>query len=804
MRRILFVAVPLALAAVASAQRALTSPSDGRVQRAVPWRGPAPQRETTAQMMARQAITPPAPPRAILIEKEGPNRENLPQDPRSPEVSSTGFERIVERRSVDRDGGGRGRPGPRFSVPFSFSAASLNDTQSVPPDTQGDVGPQEILVTVNGRFRSFSKTGSLGALNVTADTFFSGQRQGGTTDPRVRYDRLTQRWFIAMIDVGPNGFDMNNRVLVAVSDGPRITGSTVWTKYAVVFSAAVPSTDVGRFLDYPTLGVDKDALYVGGVVFDAGGNYTSCSALVLRKSDILAGSPITVSAFRGLAVVGTNGPFCPQGVSNDDPNSTAGYFAGVSAAASGRLTLRRISDPGGTPTMSGELNITVPTTRRPIDVLVPGGATLDALDDRLFAAKFHADRRTGVRKIYAAHNIEVNAAGVAGGGSRNGSRWYEIDAPYGVEAPTVTRSGTVFDPAATGAQSHWIPDIALNGAGDLIIGNTRGNSTTSPGVAVTYIRRGTATNNTIIAAAGSGTYDTSLFNRWGDYSLTVIDPEDGLTAWTFQERVSGNNNYSVEVVKVLADAPPALNVPTRSSLRRGQTAVFRVTGTGDGVFFDGGATFTKRLSGSLGAGVTVSSLTRISDTEVEVAATAEGAASLGTRMLTIVNPDGQTATRADALTIRGTAPVSGTISTPGFLGAVAGRSFTLNLRDAANANLETLSATTTSDNGLSADSNLPAGTYRLAVQGSGYLRKVVAVTLTDDGLVAPFSLTLVGGDVDGDNQIGTADVSLVAARLGVTSGQPRYLVAADVDGDGTIDADDLAIVRANFRRKGDL
>ena len=102
----------------------------------------------------------------------------------------------------------------------------------------------------------------------------------------------------------------------------------------------------------------------------------------------MGAGPIVATAFRNLVTTSTTGPFTPQGVNNDDPNATVGYFIGVDYFAYSLLQIRRISDPGGTPSISGNLSLTVPTTTVPQSVNALGTSTLlDALDDRLFAAE---------------------------------------------------------------------------------------------------------------------------------------------------------------------------------------------------------------------------------------------------------------------------------------------------------------------------------------------------------------------------------------------------------------------------------
>ena len=97
---------------------------------------------------------------------------------------------------------------PKLAVGTSFTGATLAEEQLgaggfVPPDSMGAVGPTQFLVGVNGKIKVLSKTGTVGQLNTDLNTFFSSVMTpppaGGdteTTDPRVRYDTLSGKWFV--------------------------------------------------------------------------------------------------------------------------------------------------------------------------------------------------------------------------------------------------------------------------------------------------------------------------------------------------------------------------------------------------------------------------------------------------------------------------------------------------------------------------------------------------------------------------------------------------------------------------------
>ena len=65
-----------------------------------------------------------------------------------------------------------------------------------------------------------------------------------------------------------------------------------------------------------------------------------------------------------------------------------------------------------------------------------------------------------------------------------------------------------------------------------------------------------------IVQAGLASYtvlDGINRNRWGDYSLTDVDPTDDQTIWTFQEYAdTPANNWAVRAVQLKAPPPPTI------------------------------------------------------------------------------------------------------------------------------------------------------------------------------------------------------------------------------------------------------
>jgi hypothetical protein len=560
--------------------------------------------------------------------------------------------------------------GPVLSVGTSFTGATLAaDSQFVPPDSMGAVGPSQFLVAVNGRIRVFSKAGVQGSLNATLDTFFSSVLTpvagSHSTDPRVRYDPLSGKWFVTCIDFSPPNF-VNNRVLIAVSDNGTITNATVWTFFQFEQDLAGPTGDSNDFADFDTLGIDANALYIGTNIFTSAGAFVNTDAFVIRKSSITGGGPIVVTAFRHLMDGSLNGPYTPQGVDNLDPSATEGYFVGVDGHFFGKLDVRRVGTPGGTPTISGNLAVTVPTDSTPLSVSVPGSSkALDAVDSRLTTASIQGG------KLYTAESIATDNTGTAGGSAdRDAVRWYEL--ANLTTTPTLSRSGTIVDSATGNPLSFWMPSVAVSGQGHAVVGVTAGGAAARPNAAVASMLTGTSTFTAPASYTAAGAdYNVDTGDptyRWGDYSMTTVDPCDQQTFWSVQEYVDGTDSWGVKVGRIAAPPPATPSSGTPSSVAVGQpSANVTLTGTsssGSG-FWDPGSG-SCRIAAMIDGNVTVNSVTYTDPTHLSLNISTVGATP-GSRTLTITNPDGQTSSAA-VLTVTGSGSAPANTAPPTITG----------------------------------------------------------------------------------------------------------------------------------------
>jgi hypothetical protein len=216
-----------------------------------------PVRQTLGELMQAEASRP-LPSRPLIKPEFEVDREKLPEGHTALADSQWPAPPAIVR-------GGGPKVGVQTLGTNFNGATGPTETGAFPPDTMGAPGPTQYTVFVNGRIRTFSKATGVadGVLNVGSDTFFASVvtppgagEVSFTSDPQVRYDRLSKRWFLTIIDVtlnaGTGAITRPNRYLIALSDAASngtLSGGTVFTFYQ--FQA-----DATLFADYPSLGVD--------------------------------------------------------------------------------------------------------------------------------------------------------------------------------------------------------------------------------------------------------------------------------------------------------------------------------------------------------------------------------------------------------------------------------------------------------------------------------------------------------------------------------------------------------------------
>jgi hypothetical protein len=98
--------------------------------------------------------------------------------------------------------------------------------------------------------------------------------------------------------------------------------------------------------------------------------------------------------------------------------------------------------------------------------------------------------------------------------------------------------------------------------------------------------------------------------------------------------------------------------------------------------------------------------------------------------------------------------------------------------------------------------SMPDGVFDVLIKAPGFLQRMVRAN-TSNSASATVNVTLIPGDIDGDNQIGRADVALLHRALGSTATKRYWNPLADLNGDGRVDGSDEAMLQQQVGRRGE-
>ena len=457
-----------------------------------------------------------------------------------------------------------------------------------PPDTNGDVGPNHYIQTVNSSIGIYNRATGAAISTVTLNTFFLGPAgnpcdNSNDGDPVVLYDPAADRWIVT--DFAWFNFNTGPYYeCIAVSQtGDPVAGG--WYFYALQTNTGTFAGDY--FGDYPKLGVWSDGYYMSANMFEAVGDGFGVRLWALDRAAMLTGGALTEVHF-DLCLDGSCGSFLPSNLRGTAPPAGApNYFMQV--AAPNALSLYEFHVDWAIPansTLTGPVSIPVaPFSIADFGVPQPGtGQTLDTLSFRLMMQLQY--RNYGAHEsLYAVHTIDDG--GIAS------SRWYEVRDPGG--APALHQQGT--HKLADG-NHRWMGSIAADQDGNLALGYSVSGTGQFPSIRYAGQRYGEfpgtlpQTEASLIAGTGS---QTSI-GRWGDYSALSIDPTDDCTFWYTQEYYTANgSNWQTRIGSFKF---PACNQPLGTLSGRVYNAVTNADIPGAPVTATGPETLTAQTDGS--------------------------------------------------------------------------------------------------------------------------------------------------------------------------------------------------------------
>ncbi len=431
--------------------------------------------------------------------------------------------------------------GASFETHSRTSVSNISGFIVVPPDTMGAIGPNHWGQISNGGQVSFYNKAGTATYNQSDEFFWNttvGVAEAPAGDSRMLFDPLSGRWFALAF----TGEATNNKILMARSNTANPNDG---------WQGGVITQTTGLFADYPTLGIDKNGVYIGTNNF--GASFSSVSMFSLNKNEFINNPGNVNSAAittKFLQQSADARGFTLQGVVNSNLGQSAnapGHFLAVDNELFSRLNwtpVNNVAGPGAA-TLGTTADINVATTSFPATAWQPNAANstssgtfLDTIDDRIQS------------NVVQVGNLVYKASSVGSGGFA-AIRVTVLD--VSTSTPTVVAESTLGG-AGDPNFDLYIPSIAVNANGDIVVGYTRSG----------FINAGNADNRypSSYATIGKLTGSTLTFGsaielkrgeteyigqdfeggnpvRWGDYSATILDPSDPGIFWTTQQYAKG-------------------------------------------------------------------------------------------------------------------------------------------------------------------------------------------------------------------------------------------------------------------------
>src|SRR6267154_447938 len=411
-------------------------------------------------------------------------------------------------------------PAPLSPAPASNFQALPDNNTAIPPDTQGAVGPNHLMTTLNTQIRIQDRTG-VGLSSVSMSGFWASLGSLSVFDPRILYDPYGGRWiFVA----AANGNSIASAVLIGVSQTSDPSGT--WNLFSVDADATHAT-----WADYPSVGFNKDWIVVSTNMFTVGASSSSVQSNIWVFTKASLYNNMTPSAPFRLFTDTRSSTLVPVTTYDATATLATQYLVDVFTSSTATLRIGTITGAVGAETYTPGTSFPTATSANAWAVTGPdapqlGPAPLIETGDRRMQSCSYRNA-----SLWCVHHIFLPATNP----TRTAVQWWQL-----TTGGAIQQRGRIDD--ASGTTFYAYPSIAVNANSDVLIGYSRFSASQYASANYSFRQSCNAANtlqSDAVLKAGEGPYYkigvSSQKNRWGDYSSIVVDPVNDLDMWTIQE-----------------------------------------------------------------------------------------------------------------------------------------------------------------------------------------------------------------------------------------------------------------------------
>ena len=425
---------------------------------------------------------------------------------------------------------------------------SLNGWGQTPPDNAACVGPDHFILAVNTAIEWYDNSTRSRQYSESLNTFFAPTSPTDLFDPRVLWDQYNNRYVVIADEESDSDTTSFIHIAVSQTDDPN----DGW--YFQRIDTKINVNGTYSWLDFPSLGVSSEALYLTGNMFSFSNSYQATRMWIIDKG-LYSGGASGYAVYDPSSEAGLGSQaftIQPAHMYGTQPDNVGVFmFSSEWDDNNGNndlIAVFRVDDPlgsSGGPVFSvqflnpGEIHDNssgVPSApQKDSDVKIDFG------DDRAQSCVWRDGTLVGA--------FTINPS--SGSQSGQATNFWFTAATTNLSLVTLDQQGLIDAEDIAASTATGFPAVSINDHGDVAIGFAASAATIYAGAYFTVHQAGDAagTNQgSFIMHEGIDSYVRTglpihVGNRWGDYSSIALDPNDENNFWVFNQYAWTHGNY---------------------------------------------------------------------------------------------------------------------------------------------------------------------------------------------------------------------------------------------------------------------